>query len=76
MSVTLIQKIRVTPIKCPRCGYYWKYGGKNKHVATCPHCGTTISIRKHTVRQTGQSLVRPGQSADIVQQPTGGTPHG
>jgi Zn finger protein HypA/HybF involved in hydrogenase expression len=47
MSVILQREIRVEPMKCHRCSHEWNYSGKNIYVATCPHCRTTLTIRKH-----------------------------
>jgi len=34
-------------LKCQRCGHEWEYTGKNKFVAPCAHCKTSVSIRKN-----------------------------
>jgi DNA-directed RNA polymerase subunit RPC12/RpoP len=39
----------VYPVKCHRCSYEWDFSGKNLYLATCPHCGTKVSIRKQIV---------------------------
>jgi len=66
-----------TPLKCQRCFYNWQYGGNNIYVASCPRCKTTMSIRKHTLLQTGPSLVGPGQSVGDTETASGGGPgHG
>jgi len=36
-------------IKCKRCGHIWVYKGNNKWIAICPHCKTSLSIRKNRV---------------------------
>ena len=46
---TVIHQSGATPIKCPRCSHSWAYNGKNNYVATCPHCRTTLSIRKNKI---------------------------
>lgn len=44
MSIVIQQK--VVPLKCHRCRHKWNYKGKNKYVATCPHCRTYVTIKK------------------------------
>jgi Zn finger protein HypA/HybF involved in hydrogenase expression len=33
-------------LRCQRCNHFWKYKGHNNYVAACPHCKTTIQVRK------------------------------
>jgi hypothetical protein len=72
--VSVIIQKRVIPMKCHRCTHELNYAGGNLFYASCPHCRTQLSVRKHKL-QTGQSLGRPGQSVGVVaqlQQSTGG----
>ena len=36
-------------LACQRCKHEWNYTGKNKYYAHCPHCKTTVSIKKQQV---------------------------
>lgn len=66
--MSVIIERRVTPMKCHRCNWAWDYGGNNSYYASCPHCRTQLSIRKHATKNTsvtGQSLVGLGQSTEI-----------
>ena len=53
MSILITQ--RVIPLKCQRCAYIWYYKGKNRYVATCPHCRTFVTIKKHCIDINGVS---------------------
>ncbi len=52
MSIRISQK--VTPLKCQRCDHIWNYKGKNKFVATCPHCRTYVTLSKSQFLSTSQ----------------------
>ena len=67
LSIIITEQRMITPIRCHRCTHEWNYGGKNLFVATCPHCRTQLSIRKHKVPQ-------PGQDSRQVQA-AGGSPN-
>ena len=43
-------------LKCQRCGYSWNYQGKNKYVASCPHCRTSVMFPKE-LRQYLKSVI-------------------
>jgi hypothetical protein len=45
----------VYPVRCQRCSYKWDFGGKNLYLATCPHCGTKVSLRKQILLSQTQS---------------------
>lgn len=47
MSIIICQK--AIPLKCQRCSHIWNYKGKNEYVATCPHCRTFVTIKKHSI---------------------------
>jgi hypothetical protein len=35
----------------------WTYRGKNQYITSCPHCKTTLMIRKHKLpQQQGDSM--------------------
>ncbi len=36
-------------IKCQPCHHQWRYKGNNQYVATCPHCRTYVSVKKHSL---------------------------
>jgi hypothetical protein len=55
MSIIITEQKKVTPMKCHRCGHLWNYGGKNEWIATCPHCHTMLSIKKHKIPQPVQN---------------------
>ncbi len=56
---------KVTPIKCHRCNHKWYYKGKNEYVATCPHCRTYVTLKKHSILLVGQ-VSQPKQSVDTI----------
>lgn len=62
MSIRISQK--VTPLKCQRCHHFWNYKGKNRYVATCPHCRTYVTIKKHLVLPSLDS--KPSKCADLI----------
>lgn len=72
MSIVIVEQKAVTPIRCHRCKHEWNYGGKNVYVATCPHCRTQLSIRKHKVKvpQSGIDSTQ-GQTAGVTISPEG-----
>ena len=41
----------------------WYYKGTNPYVACCPYCRTSVSIRKHRVRQEPQNKEVVGSQA-------------
>jgi hypothetical protein len=62
----LYKEKRMDPIKCNRFSHSWNYGGKNIYVIICPHCRTTLSIKKHRILKTDvRSLVGPTQSSVV-----------
>lgn len=63
MSIILIQK--VTPLKCHRCNHIWNYKGKNGYVATCPHCRTYVTLKRHSVVLFGQQKQLSTVKGDI-----------
>lgn len=58
LSILITEQRTVTRIRCHRCTHEWNYGGKNLFVATCPHCRTQLSIRKHKVPQSSQDSIQ------------------
>ncbi len=51
MSKSLVEMEREklpdkVPLKCPKCGYEWEYGGDNPFFAQCPKCYTRMKIGK------------------------------
>ena len=63
MSITIEQN--VIPLKCQRCRHKWHYTGKNKYVATCPHCRTYVTIKKGSILLIGKRS-KPEQSAESI----------
>lgn len=59
--ITLSRKVE--PLRCHRCLHFWEYSGKNMYVATCPHCRTQLSIKKHRVLQKDLGLEASGLTA-------------
>lgn len=45
----VILEKKAIPMQCHRCKHPWNYTGANEYVAVCPHCRTTVSLRKHKV---------------------------
>lgn len=52
-------------IKCQRCEHEWQYKGKNNYVATCPHCRTYVTIKKHSILLINQ-VSQPKQSVESI----------
>ena len=63
MSVIIQQK--VIPLKCQRCHHKWQYKGRNKYVATCPHCRTYVTIKKGSILLIGKHR-KPKQPAESI----------
>jgi hypothetical protein len=63
ISSVILQKT-ARPIQCPRCAHKWYYTGKNEYIDSCPHCRTTVSIKKYARSQTGLSFGRPWPVCD------------
>ena len=40
---------------CQRCSHEWLYTGQNPYFTLCPHCRTTVRIRKKQDRKVVQS---------------------
>jgi hypothetical protein len=59
----IVAKKKVELLRCHRCSHFWEYSGKNVYVATCPHCRTQLSIKKHRVLQKDLGLVPSGLTA-------------
>jgi len=64
MYVTTLSR-KVEPLRCHRCSHFWEYSGKNMYVATCPHCRTQLSIKKHRVLQKDPGLEASGLTAAV-----------
>lgn len=61
-------------IRCQRCKYVWLYTGKNNFVARCPHCRTTVTIKKRLLQSdsgTNSDKIATG----VMNQPTGKKEH-
>lgn len=71
LSIVIVEHKTVIPVLCHRCKHQWNYGGKNTYVATCPHCRTQLSIRKHSVKSKDDKVPQPGQ--DTTQAQAAGT---
>ncbi len=39
-------------LRCHHCGYSWRYGGKSKYYASCPHCLWKVPIRVKPKKKT------------------------
>ena len=63
MSITIQQN--VIPLKCQRCRHKWNYTGKNKYVATCPHCRTYVTLKKGSILLIGKHR-KPKQSGESI----------
>lgn len=63
MSV-LIQQSAIR-LKCQRCSHGWYYKGKNRYVATCPHCRTYVTIKKSKILLIGKDA-KPQQSEESI----------
>lgn len=63
MSVLITQK--VIPLRCQRCCHNWYYKGKNRYVATCPHCRTYVTIKKSQIPLIGKDA-KPQQSEESI----------
>ena len=63
--MSIILAIKATFLKCQRCGHEWAYKGKNEYVATCPHCRTYVTIKKHSILPTGKDC-EPKQSVESI----------
>jgi hypothetical protein len=61
--MSIMIEVKATLLKCQRCGYNWAYKGKNDYVATCPHCRTYVTIKKHSVPPIDQDC-EPEQSVE------------
>ena len=48
MQMSLSLEKKGNKITCHRCKHLWNYGGTNEYVAICPHCRTTVSLRRQT----------------------------
>jgi Zn finger protein HypA/HybF involved in hydrogenase expression len=53
-------------LRCQRCLHKWEYRGQNPYFTLCPHCRTTVRIRK----KEGQEVVQPVQVEAHVQADT------
>lgn len=40
-------------LQCHRCKHSWPYTGLNNYIASCPHCGTKVSIKKQLSQISG-----------------------
>ena len=65
MSIIIIEK--VTPLRCQRCDHIWNYKGKNEYVATCPHCRTFVTIKKHSILLINQQKQSVEKTAKVKQ---------
>jgi hypothetical protein len=56
-------------IKCQRCLHKWKYKGKNPFFTLCPHCRTTVSVKKNKIKPLQSAVkknkIKPLQSAQV-----------
>jgi len=52
---------RRVKVKCPRCGYVWRYGGNSEWIICCPKCHTTMSLPRAIIRARGQPLTSPNR---------------
>lgn len=43
-------KTKKVKVKCPHCGYEWKYGGRKKVFCTCPDCMKRLKIDDYRVK--------------------------
>ena len=64
-TITITNKTR--RLVCQRCGHPWNYTGSNEYIASCPHCQTKVSVRKH-LNKTEEKLTckKPLQTASKV----------
>lgn len=65
MSVTKIISQTGTPLKCQRCDHEWLYTGKNRYAATCPHCRTYVTLKKHSILLK-DGVSQPAQSVEPI----------
>ena len=42
-------------LRCQRCFHEWEYGGKNPYFTLCPHCRTTVRVRRKNKIESLQS---------------------
>ena len=63
--MSVIIKLNAKILKCQRCGHKWAYKGKNEYVATCPHCRTYVTIKKHSILPIHQDC-EPKQTVDSI----------
>ena len=61
----IIPEKEAVRIRCQRCQYEWPYSGKNNFVARCPHCRTTVTIKK-SLLQSGSKVTNSRQIATAV----------
>ena len=60
-----IIQLKVIPLKCQRCNHQWDYKGKNEYIATCPHCRTYVTIKKHSILPIDHDC-EPEQSVESI----------
>ncbi|HKI07814.1 MAG TPA: hypothetical protein VKA09_05420 [Nitrososphaeraceae archaeon] len=56
-------------LHCQRCLHEWEYRGQNTYFTLCPHCRTTVRIRKKESRDVVQPVqVDARNKADTATQ--------
>jgi len=54
-------------LRCQRCFHEWQYGGKNPYFTLCPHCRTTVRVRKNKIESLQSAQVdRPVQTTTVA----------
>ena len=46
MKYVVIPERKAIPLHCQRCNHFWNYCGLNTFVVSCPHCKTSVSVKK------------------------------
>ena len=61
----IIPEKEAVRIRCHRCQHIWSYAGNNNFVARCPHCRTTVTIKKSQF-QSDSTVTNSRQIATVV----------
>lgn len=54
-EIIIIPEKKGKKLNCQRCKYWWVYTGNNQFVCSCPHCRTTVTIKKKDPLYTERS---------------------
>lgn len=63
MSDIIVIEKKGKKLNCQRCGHLWIYTGNNKFICSCPHCKTTITIKKKTLLHVENEVGASNQHA-------------